>query len=65
MRLHPICSTRWAAAGLFSLSLEPMRCGVPTVLSETAQFPPTIVIIEGKTSQGFPYLFGGVSSDER
>jgi hypothetical protein len=33
--------------------------------SEAAQFPPTIVITEGKTSEGFPYLFGGVSSDER
>jgi hypothetical protein len=65
MRLHPNYSTRWAAAWLFLLLLEPTRCGVPTVLSEAAQFPPTIVIIEGKTSQGFPYLFGGVSSDER
>jgi hypothetical protein len=30
-----------------------------------AQFPPTIIITEGKTSQGFPYMFGGVGSDER
>ena len=30
-----------------------------------AQFPPTIVITEGKTNQGYPYLFGGVGSDER
>src|SRR5574341_1247660 len=65
MRLHPNRSTRWAAAGFFLLSLEPTRCGVPTVLSEAAQFPPAIVITEGKTSHGFPYLFGGVSSDER
>lgn len=30
-----------------------------------AQFSPTIVIAEGKTGQGFPYMFGGVGSDER
>ena len=30
-----------------------------------AQFPPTIIITEGKASQGFPYMFGGISSDER
>jgi hypothetical protein len=27
--------------------------------------PPTIAIKEGKTPQGFPYLSGGVSTDER
>jgi len=54
MRLHPNRSTHWAAAWFFLLLLEPMRCGVPTVLSEAGQlFPPTIVIIEVKTSQGF------------
>ena len=30
-----------------------------------AQFPPMIRITEGKTSEGFPYQFGGISSDER
>lgn len=30
-----------------------------------AEFPPTIVITEGKTSQGHLYMFGGISSDER
>jgi hypothetical protein len=33
--------------------------------SWAGQFPPTIVITEGKTIGGFPYLFGGVGSDER
>lgn len=56
---------RWVAAIFFMLWLEPTRCGVPTMRSEAAQFPPTIAITEGKTGQGFPYLFGGVSSDER
>lgn len=56
---------RWVAAIFFMLWLEPIRCGVPTMRSEAAQFPPTIAITEGKTGQGFPYLFGGVSSDER
>lgn len=56
---------RWVAAIFFMLWVEPIRCGVPTMRSEAAQFPPTIAITEGKTGQGFPYLFGGVSSDER
>jgi hypothetical protein len=47
------------------LLLEPLRCGLPTANAALAQFAPTIVITEGKTSQGYPYLFGGISSDER
>jgi hypothetical protein len=52
----------------FSLALvvlEPLRCGSPAPELPAAQFPPAIVIVEGKTTQGFPYLSGGVSSDER
>ena len=33
--------------------------------SRAAQFPPAIFITEGKTAEGFPYLSGGVGSDER
>ena len=33
--------------------------------SRAARNPPSIVITEGKTAQGFPYLYGGVGSDER
>jgi hypothetical protein len=48
-----------------ALALEPTRCGVQPVLSEAAQIPPAIIITEGKTDQGYPYAFGGVSSNER
>jgi hypothetical protein len=47
------------------LLLQPTRCGMPTVTLEAAEIPPAIVITDGKTRQGFPYMFGGVSSNER
>lgn len=50
---------------LLLLFAEPFRCGGPIPQATAAQFPPTIVIVEGKTAHGFPYLSGGVSSDER
>jgi hypothetical protein len=65
MQSYLTVTPRWVAAIFFLMLLEPIRCGVPTMRSEAAQFPPTIVITEGRTSDGFPYLFGGVSSDER
>lgn len=54
-----------AAVFVLVLLLEPLHCGLPTASSIAAQIPPAIIITEGKTSQGYPYLFGGVSSDER
>jgi hypothetical protein len=57
-------SALWAF-GLLALSLEPTRCGLQPVTGQAAEIPPAIVITEGKTTQGFPYLFGGVSSNER
>jgi len=53
--------------GLFLLIVvfDPLRCCVPSTESLAAQFPPAIVIAEGKTAQGFPYLSGGISTDER
>jgi hypothetical protein len=65
MYLYLIPSAAWIAAMLVLLLLAPVHFGVPTIKSEAAQFPPTIVITEGKTSRGFPYQFGGVGSDER
>ena len=65
MSLQLIRSHRWAVVLFFAFLLEPTRCGVGTTNSYAAQFPPAIIITAGKTSQGFPYLFGGVSSDER
>jgi hypothetical protein len=65
MQSYLAITPRWVAAIFFLLWIEPIRCDVPTMRSEAAQFPPTIVITEGKTGDGFPYLFGGVSSDER
>jgi hypothetical protein len=38
---------------------------VPRAESRAAENPPSIVITEGNTAQGFPYLYGGVGSDER
>jgi hypothetical protein len=55
----------WFSVLPLALILLPIRCREPVPELLAAQFPPTIVITEGKTSQGFPYLFGGVSSDER
>jgi hypothetical protein len=45
--------------------LEPARCGVPPIHAQSAHLPPAIVITEGATTQGYPYMFGGVSSNER
>ena len=55
----------WFSVLPLGLILLPIRCTEPIPELVAAQFPPTIVIIEGKTVQGFPYLFGGVGSDER
>jgi len=38
---------------------------VPRAEWRATRHPPSIVITEGKTAQGFPYLYGGVGSDER
>jgi hypothetical protein len=65
MHLHLNRSTRWLAGFIFLFLSQPTHCGLPTVNFEAAEIPPAIVITAGKTSQGFPYLFGGVSSDER
>ncbi len=41
------------------LIFDPVRCTVPQTAALAAQFPPAIVINEGKTAQGFGYLSGG------
>jgi hypothetical protein len=65
MNLRSGAIARYFCFSLALLVLEPLRCGGPVPELPAAQFPPTIVIVEGKTTQGFPYLSGGVSSDER
>jgi hypothetical protein len=40
-------------------------CGVPTTDAIAAETLSGIMIIEGKTEQGFPYISGGVSTNER
>ncbi len=65
MQWHWSHKARWTAALILALSLQPMRCSLPTTDAEAAQFPPAIMMTEGKTTQGYAYLFGGVSSDER
>jgi hypothetical protein len=47
------------------LAFDPLRCAVPRAEAATTEYPPWIVITEGRTAQGFPYLYGGVGSDER
>jgi len=56
---------RWFGILPLGLILLPIGRSQPGPEAAAAQFPPTIVITEGKTSQGFAYLFGGISSDER
>jgi len=65
MQSHSVHTARWLWLTFFLLLLEPMRCGLPTTTAVAVQFPPAIMITEGKTSQGFPYLFGRVSTNER
>lgn len=50
---------------LLVVVFDPLHCCVPAMKSLAAQFPPAIMITEGKTALGFPYLSGGVSTDER
>jgi hypothetical protein len=38
---------------------------VPRAEWRATRHPPSIDITEGKTAQGFPYLYGGIGSDER
>lgn len=44
---------------------EAVQCGTPTPESLAQESLPGVMITEGKTQGGFPYLSGGVSSDER
>ena len=53
---------------LFSLLvfvLDPLKCGMPRTDLLAAQIPAPTTMTEGKTAQGYPYLAGGVSSNER
>jgi hypothetical protein len=65
MTTHLTPDARWLAGLIFLFLSQPARCGLPTVNFEAAEIPPALIITEGKTSQGFPYLFGGVSTNER
>ena len=55
----------WFGVLPLGLIFLPIGWSEPGPALVAAQFPPTIVITEGKTNQGYPYLFGGVGSDER
>ena len=55
----------WFGVLPFGLVLVPMRWHEPDPRLMATQFPPTIIITAGRTSQGFSYQFGGVGSDER
>jgi hypothetical protein len=65
MTAHLILSRRGWVILLLVLAFDPLRCSRPTTQAVAAEFPPSIVITEGKTAQGFPYVSGGVGADER
>ena len=44
---------------------DPLTCGMPRTDLLAAEIPALTTITEGKTAQGYPYLAGGVSSNER
>ena len=53
---------------LFSLLVivsDPLRCGMTRTDLLAAEIPAPNSITKGKTAQGYPYLAGGVSSNER
>jgi hypothetical protein len=58
-------SLRFVLFLVLPLAFDPLRCAMPSAEAATTETPPWIVITEGKTDQGFPYLYGGVGSDER
>jgi len=58
-------SLRFVLFLVLPLAFDPLRCAVPRAESATTGTPPWIIITEGKTAQGFSYLYGGVGSDER
>lgn len=64
MNRRVVLTAQWMAL-LLALSAEPVRCGAPTVDIFAAEIPPGVMITQGTTAQGFPYLTGGVSSEER
>jgi hypothetical protein len=65
MTAHLILSRRGWVILLLALAFDPLRCSRPTTQAVAAELPPSIVITEGKTAQGFPYVSGGVGADER
>lgn len=50
---------------LLALSAVVFMCGILGTGFTAEEIPPGVMITEGKTRQGFPYISGGVSSDER
>ena len=65
MRSRAYRSARLALGFFLFLLIEPTRCSVPPINAQFAHLLPAIVITEGETTQGYPYMFGGVSSNER
>jgi hypothetical protein len=58
-------SLRFVLFLVLPLAIDPLRCAMPRAEAAATESPPWIVITEGTTAQGFPYLYGGVGSDER
>ena len=55
----------WLGLVLLSALFNPPRCLVPTAFAASGAVPPGVIINEGTTPQGYPYLHGGIGSDER
>jgi hypothetical protein len=63
---HPISvgGRRWSFI-LWPVCLYVFLAWAPPGESASVDLPPGVAITEGKTQQGFPYLSGGISTDER
>ena len=58
-------NARIRTLGVLILGLSSVFSSPPITESASPDLGPAIAITEGKTEQGFPFLSGGVSSDER
>ena len=56
---------KFCLLSLLVFVFDPLKCGMPRTDLLAAEIPAPSTITEGKTTQGYPYLAGGVSSNER
>jgi hypothetical protein len=63
MNARLVLCTKYLGITLLFLSIDLPHCGIPT--THSAEVGSSVIITEGKTPQGYPYIYGGVSSGER